>query len=75
MLFGNLGPASPSLRSRLELVFHLAALAFNGEAGLGLAGPVVSFFPEGCHLGSACTNQYLKLFKSITQTKYRIMGF
>ena len=49
MLFGDLGPASPSLRIRLEFLLHRAALIFNGEAGLGLAGPVVYFFPDGCH--------------------------
>ena len=48
-LFNALGSASPSLWGRLELVLHLAALAFKGEAGLGLAVPVVSFFPDGCH--------------------------
>ena len=49
MLLGALGPASLSLGCRLELVVHLAALNFNGEAGLGLASPVVSFIPGACH--------------------------
>ena len=61
MLFGDLGPASPSLRIRLEFLLHLAALIFNGEAGLGLADPLISFFPEGCHLGK-CLRQS-KLFE------------
>ena len=57
-------------------VLHLAALVLNGEAGLELADPVVSFFPDDCHL-EKCLRQskYFKLFKSNTQTKYRIMGF
>ena len=49
MLNSALRPASLSLGGRLELVLHLAALGFNGEAGIILAGPLVSFFPGGCH--------------------------
>ena len=35
LLLGALGATSPSLGCRLELVLHLAALAFKSEAGLG----------------------------------------
>ena len=57
LLFGALGATSPSLGCRLELVLHLAALASNGEAGLGLAVSVMSFFPHGCHCGEALGRQ------------------
>ena len=49
LLLGALGATSLSLGCLLELVLHLAALASNCEAGLGLAVPDMSFFPDGCH--------------------------
>ena len=56
MLFGDFEPTFPSSGSRLEFVLDRAALVFNGEAGPGLADPVVSVFPDGRHLGQ-CLRQ------------------
>ena len=60
LLFGDIEQVSPSPGSRLEFLLHLAALVLNGEAGLKLADPVVSFFPDGCHL-EKCWRQSINI--------------